>query len=700
MYTELKKVLEKNIIQLSAVLIIFLSALQCLYTVRSDHYHSCSNDIVRLNEDYKNGALTENYDINSYLQYMESDDFYIAGVIEEKVKFVRNAENKEINIRQKLSSSLFSDEDDQRKLKRDLKYVQYNRSLQVVFTNDLLLTSYFYLDPFYCGFILMAGLVSLRYLFISDYESDLIKLYKTAGKEPAELCIDKISALAVTVILLCSVKLLSQLLLLKLTAFPLNLPLQMVSGFSDYYGMQDVFQYLLICWANGILTVMLILIVFLIIYLLTKNLALSAMICGIAMVAEFLMNRMISSASGFAYLKNYNVIHLLETAGNTNGTNSFISIFMTLSCLTFVYICFLLIMIGIYTYSKDSIKIQIPVNFRFSSLIQCIWADIFIERKFILILVLLGMYIITDIRSYHRTETAFDRSVEQMREKYYGEINENKLAALEEKKAEYEALKDEQASMQDRFIRNALSEQEQARFDEISMLVKDSEAFEAVYGEIRTIVDNHGTYYLNAEGIRLLLQTDSQWYRTLIFLLILMPSLLFAGMAGRNLYHSSFTDFIFTSSKLKSFLKTSITYVFINSFIMSILVYGGRVLKFNDYNPFSSADGPVNLFLNVDSAFTLKTYLFIYITAVFLVVSLFSLVTVFFSRYYHMIQSILMTSAIAFFVYVLPFGIMKALTPDREGCTLLFIMIPVSCVLIVIIYYRLLHDKETGRRVK
>ena len=603
MYTELKKLLKKKIIQLSAVLIVFLSVFQCLYTVRSDQYKACSNDMIRLNEAYTSGALTENYDINSYLKYMESDVFYIADVIEEKVMFAQNAANSENSIRQKLSSSLFSSEDDQRKLKRDLKYAQYNRSIQVTFTNDLLLTSYFSMDPFYFILIFLASLISSLYLFISDYETGLIKLYKTAVKEPADLCFDKISALAALIFFLCSIKLISQVLLLKLTAFPLHLPVQMVSGFSNYYGEQNVFQYLLMCWANGFLTVLLILIIFLSIYLLTVNLSLSLMICGLGLIAEFLMSRMISTASSFAFLKNYNVIQLLEIAGNINGTNSFVSVFAALCFLTFACICLLMILTVLYIRQKETKAMSLPLNFRFSSLFQCIGADIYIHRKYILIMVLLGLYIVTDIRTYHRTESSFDRSVELIREKFYGKINDQKLAVLEERKREYDELKDELDSMHERFIRNELSEQEQQRFDEISMLITDSEAFNVVYDEIRTIADNHGTYYQNAEGVRLFLQTESQWYRTLIFLLILVPSILFAGMTGRNLYHSPFTTFIFSSRNLKNYLSTSINYLFINSFVMSIAVYGGRLVKFSKYYSFSATDGPVNLFLNIDSTF-------------------------------------------------------------------------------------------------
>ena len=182
MYTELNKLLKKKIIQLSAALIIILSVLQCLYIVRSDRYRACSNDMIRLNEDYMSGALTENYDINSYLVYMESDAFYIADVIEEKVTFAGNAASSENSIRQKLSSSLFSSEDDQRKLKRDLKYIQYNRGIQVTFTNDLLLTSYFTMDPLYLILIFLASLVSSLYLFISDYESGLKNFIKQQEK--------------------------------------------------------------------------------------------------------------------------------------------------------------------------------------------------------------------------------------------------------------------------------------------------------------------------------------------------------------------------------------------------------------------------------------------------------------------------------------------------------------------------------------
>ena len=474
----------------------------------------------------------------------------------------------------------------------------------------------------------------------------------------------------------------------------MHLPVQMVSGFSDYLGRQDVFQYLLMCWAIGFLTVLLILIIFLNIYLLTINLSVSLMISTIGLIAEFLMNRMISTASSFAFLKNYNMIHLLEIAGNTNGANSFVSVFAALCFLTFACICFLMILTLLYSRRKEPKTLLLPLNIRFSSLFQCIGADIYIHRKYILIMLLLGLYIAADIRSYHRTESSFERSVEQMREKFYGQINDQKLAELEERKQEYDALKDELASMHERFILNELSEQEQLRFDEISMLIADSDAFDAVYNEIRTIADNHGTYYLNAEGIRLILQTDSQWYRTLIFFLILVPSVLFAGMTGRNLYHSPITAIMFTSRKLKSCLKTSINYLFINSFIMIIAVYGGRVVKFSEYYSFSAADAPVNLFLNIDSTIPLKIYLLIYFTAIFLVVSLLSLLTVCFSQRYHMMQSTLMTAVIAFVLYILPCGIMKGLTPDLEGSRLLFFIIPISCSLIFFLYRILLRGKE------
>lgn len=689
MFREVKKIIRNPMMIMAGIAMILFLLLQSFFVLRSPGYASFSENLTKLNQDYQQGILTEDTDLITYCNQFQNDPNKVYETAAEKLSMHSYLKNELESISDKMDLPMFSDE--QKDLKKKYTLLSKQEDISITFPNDMVFRSFQKTDLCLDLLILLAGMGACYTLFITDIETDSLQLFASSKTGIYKLCIQKGSALFLYTASLFLIKFLIESTILKLTGLDMGLPIQMVSEGSHFLGMISIFQHLCFTTIGSLLCILFMIGLFFLMYIVSRSISFSILITTMFLLLEYLAEAIISLGSNFVFFKKYNIVHILQAFTTLSSDSSLEKNITWITAIGIGVIIITILSFLAYTNLKEvrhttKLSIDIHAGLRLYQVIDCT-----VIKKYIWIFIFLLGYIAFDIQQYNTVKNPETIAVEQMRAQYYGPITSEKLDTLEEKMNAVTAAQEEVTAMTDAYIKNELSAEETKHYEDAVSKAMNYDAFMKVYSEITEVADHGGSYYIDNQGTKLWLQTESSLYRTVTFFLIAVPVLLFAGIAGERLYKGDIAMLADTSYNRKKYRKNAALLTILNIMIVILVVYGGRWMKFAKYYPIE-LNGPVSTHLSVSSNIPILAYLFMFFTTLFLLFVNMALCTMQVEKKLTFMQTIIGSLCICFALYVLPIGLQTILVHSKYSVIILSVCIPIFLLLARSQYIHIVKD--------
>ncbi|MBR2811557.1 MAG: hypothetical protein IKD69_09280 [Solobacterium sp.] len=631
MFTELKKTLISPLAAFLYACLLILMIVECLgiYPTARDY----QQDVDSLNAALNSGWLNTETDLNSYLSFYRSDITILFPRAEQAVSYYESLNSSIEVIEKKQNSRLFSDPADQAALAEQRAYLEYARSLDIRFVNDIPFLFFTQSALAINVFLLAATIILAGRILIQDQDTDFLPLYATSATGIHKLFLQKFITLLFFTISMFAVVFLMQAVFMHSLGLALDTPVQLIYGYKDTFTHLDAYTYLFLTMVIGMLTVLLMVGGYLLLRQISGHTVFAFTITGIFLLAEYLSFHFISIASPLAYLKKWNVFPLLgaKSAGVYEDAFAIWSLAGLPAAVIIVFSAFAFLYLRQGKTAK-TLLLRRHLRLHITNIFLREMHDAMIVKKGLLVFLLLAGYHLYDIRSYTVTESSRQRQLNSERSRYYGPLNENTIAGLTAEKARIDDASVRINALQEHIMNNTLTEEEQAMVAQYSYDASRKDAFETVYEEIMDIYQSKGTVYQNTEAVKLWLQTDSQLYRAVLYAMTVIPVLLLSAILGQNRYHSMIAVLAETSRKKKTYAFFILLIAAINILTVIFIVYGGRYMKFTKYMDITIIKAPVNQYFPIESEMDIRLYLTLFFVNQFIFLMALSSATILLSK--------------------------------------------------------------------
>ena len=689
MFRESKKLFHNPVMIMAYIALIIFIVIQSFFVVQSPEYSSFSEDITKLNNDYQQGILTESTDLPAYCNQFSNNQNLIYEEANEKLSFHGYIHSEMLRLSDKMDLPIFAD--DTAKLQKNYKLLSELQNIPVSFENDMLFRSYQKTNMFLVLLILLAGMGACYILFISDMEVDFLQLFASSKTGIYKLCMQKGGALFAYTSSLFLIKFLIQFLILKLSGYNMGLAIQMVSGGSHFPGILTVGQYLILTMLGACLCILFLIGLFFLIYIVTGSISFSILIASMFLLLEYLADAIISLGSEMVFFKKYNIIYILRSFTMLSVEKPSEQITTWIGVISIAVLAVVILSFLTYTnLHQVRVKPKMKINIHAGlGIFQTM--DTVVIKRYLWVLVFLLSYLTFDIARYNTVKSPDVIAFEQMRSEYYGPITDEKLRDLDMKKQEITAAQEQIVSMSDAYFNNELSTEDSEKYEKLVKDTPDLNIFMSVYDEIYEVAKNGGSYYLDNQGTKLWLQTDSELYRTVTFFMIVIPVILFAGIIGERLYRCDIAVLADTSYNRKKYRKNGLILASVNVLLVMFIVYAGRWMKFAKAYPID-LNGSVNAHISVSSNIPMLLYLILFFTALYLMLLNIVLCTVKAVKKFGFMRTIIGAIGIGTVLYVLPIGFRTILVHSKYSVVILMLCIPVFLVVGRIQYIKIMKD--------
>lgn len=689
MLCEMKKIITRPILLLLMAIFLLVTIVHGVIIIYSPSFQELNTIYEKCNADYQSGVLNEDTSLMVYLP--GEDDLALSNEIQEKLSYYSNLEEDVQQIEQKLQSALFSSEADQNKLQKQLEDVKHNQSIELKFVNASYYLSVLQTGSMYYLCIVVIGFILSYYLIMVDQETGLLQLYQTTKAGLSKLFIHKVVSIVVAVIALFALKVGVQTVLLYVSGFPMDTPIQMIYTYSSFLGDVSALEYLILSNALNCILVLFIIFTFLLIYQLSRSTIISFACIGVGIFVEFLMHQLLSVISQWKLLKIINVFYILDM-----GNNDYFQ--YELSSVMWLFVVAGVLWLGVFcVYSLLYIK-NVSFHKQIYFTLQPKWKKVFhfqlfdsyYLKKYIWIVLALIGYLTYDYMKYNVIRDPNVNVMNSVRQQYLGKLDEAYIQELDEKKQQYDSAIAQYYEKID-YVSNLQDQATDEMFmelDELSEVALEGERFNVVYEEIKMAYENGATYYVDNQGVKLWLQEDSSWYQGLLFFMIVIPAILFACTLGNHLYHTDISTIMLTTKHKSKYFFNTILLNGLNCVFLVLLVYFGRYMKFHKFFSVSLAGGSVNQYLSVPSQIPYSVYLGLYFFQYMLLVSTLTLFIIIMCKKMNYLQSILFGVLFTIVLYFMPFGIRYLIAPTYFVNIYCYISVVVLCVLnVVLVFY-------------
>lgn len=668
MRRELVKLIQNPIIIFIITSFFLCSFIQNIFVLEDQNTIMYDEVIDKINDDFKNDIIYAGMDIrtlNDYIdnlsiQYSSSYIYdYVYDMLNEKLLlYTADLDSEEISLKNKMNSDLYKSDHDQKSLNKELKIITYKKNINVSFTNDILYISILNDQMIMSLLSILTGIIISYYLLIYDQDKNMLPLYSSTKRGIRKIFKDKLYVLCLMMILIYAIKFCLEYICLLKTHFDFQIPIQMIYEHSNSDICMNALHYLLFIEFMHLCVAMVFISLFLMLYQAKRNITGSLMIFSGLILIEYLMFHFISLVSQYAFLKKYNLFYIIGIGSN----HIFDYQLDTLVYILTGIILLSCILMNLFQYSYCRFKnqgkiIRTGIKLKTNHLYLYQLTDIFVLKKYALVLLIILGYSFYDYKTYTTVKSYDTLMTENLRYEYLGKITSGKLKRLEEEKHKMDNARNELDTLNKKIWTTGLSEEEQKKLENLSIVVANQNAFETVYNEIQATYQNGGNEYLDHTGLDLLFMTDSKIYQFVLFILITIPSLLFGAIQGDNKYHSNISELVISSKSKTKYNKQLILNAVFNSIILIIIIYGFRYFKITKYYSINIVSSSTNNYFAIRNSMDIKTYLFLSFLNITLLFASLELFAVLLTKKLPLINSFLISLIISCILYFLPVGI-------------------------------------------
>lgn len=614
---ELTRLFKNRSLILLIITFFCLSIFQCIYVSSDEDVRSLSNDIPVL----ETTDFSQSDDIYSYAKALGlSEPAAFRGGTKEKY----TTEYTELlqNTNDKLDSVLFSSERNQMELKKQKDILEDLLSEPFIFMNDILFTQYTSFNMYWSFIYLFIGLYCTYLLIQQDTDSALFPLFNSCSTSSRSLLLSKIISILSTVTMLYLIKTGIDLLYFQINGLSLSAPFQMLNSIDIISYTLPLGTYYTLLTASSFISVLLLLLFFIFLYSLTKSSTLSFFVSIALIIIEMLLYRFLSIASSFAILKQCNIYTLLTM---DQLSDQIIYVFNRIIPLNYLIPVLCLLLLPVFTilstvffhkavYRKSSKDKHIFLHSRHFTLYQL--KEIFIQRKALLILLVVFAYCFYDMNHYKVVKNNREASFESFVQQYYGPVNDELIERIKTDRREIHHASERSDQIVSKMIENDgnITEEESLELYELEPLRTHKDDIDQIFMEVQSLKEMNVKYYADNKSLLLLVEKKNPTGTMIHVLFILIPLICIIFSTMSAFYQENTYRYVFCTKtgETKYWMRQWMHY-FVIALILSGIVFGLFYLKITRYYAYHFMNQTINQSLGIHSKLHMSTWLLLYV---------------------------------------------------------------------------------------
>lgn len=629
------------------VLLIGIGILQPVFKWQSQDYQVLDRFIPLLN-DYQQ----KNLDLQSYV----IDDFHneTPFIRYQTFRSFRQDVYQEIqSTKRKLEIEMFQGENIQKQLKIRLDVLNHVNHTPFSIINDVLYIGILKFLPMFFTLWLIVSICLIYYLLLKDDQNHFIELYRTTFTGARKLYFQRIFVFFGMIGIGFVIKLIADLLILKLTGFPFDRPIMMIYGFYHVMTKMNALQWYLLQWLIHFCLLFAICGIFIGLYQWLRHFFLLVIAFMTFLFVEYLCYAFILLASPFGFLKIVNIFYIVHFAYRT------IILIKPITMLLMVFGFGLCGVIGYgymaIQYGKSKTKTAHCNWFGWFHL-PTLWLNqvhqILFPSKLIILLCLIGGFMTYQYHTYRAYLPSYDNKYQAFKQNFYGPITpelENKIYQGQKESNEAAAIWNQ---LTDEDLVTMIPEEIYAITEKMSgahhydLLIEDLQKAKAKGSQY--FVDDRFFAYWFVDG------SLYEWmYNSMIFLFVAV----LAGMIGRQQFQTCIGHLAATTIKKYRYRLNHLVLLMIGSilcvgsiflirFLMVLKVYKFKIMEIGAQNYF-----------NIYTSLKITPYLILYFVNWLMVCLAFGALTILLCRKFSSLIAMVIGFSTMMVLFLIPFGI-------------------------------------------
>ncbi len=678
LYAELKKLSKHKTFLLFIGIFLLVSVIQSIVILNQEDIKQLNNDLLTINEvDFS--QYESAWQQAEYLGYSEQG----ASRANLKQKYHTNIDEQIENIKSKLNSVLFSSEENQTRLKCQLKMYESLKDHEPHIMNDIVFSTCSKYASYWNFFYLFIGFFIIYLLIQQDKDSSLLSLYGSTSTSMKSIILTKLFVLFGVLLSLIIFKTCIDLITFHIVGVDLSAPIQHLYNYDVSSFTVSICNYYLILTGMMFLGVLVILLLFICLYCFLQNTSIAFIFIIVFMIIELLAYNYISIASSLKVFKEINLWAILI---NTKLTDELVYMFGHV----FPQFYGLIVLFGIVSltlfildknlyqrlFHKKSQRFRkLTIRSKHVSIYQ--WKEILIHSKGLLIVLGVLIYCVVNVTNYTVVKSASESNYESFVQQYYGEIDDTLIQRIKEDKLQIvDACNQSDAYIQKIMNGEELSEEEAQELSNLEGLRSHKDDIQRIEDEVNALQEAGAEYYSDNSTLELLVDKKNETGSILKWLLIFVTIIVIVFSTMCPFYQTKTSNLFFsTNIGGKKYVMKQWMHFFMIGIILTLIVYGSHFYKITSNYPYTVVNMPINQALGVYSTIHLITWFLLSCFNQLLVLSIVISISMFLSRKMGMISGSITMIGILLILIFSPIGFSTILRYDFLNHLLIYVLV-------------------------
>lgn len=678
LYAELKRLFKHKTFLLLIGIFLLVSVMQSIVIFNQEDVKQLNNDLLTINEvDFS--QYESAWQQAEYLGYSEEG----ASRANLKQKYYTNIDEQIENIQSKLNSVLFSSEENQTKLKSQLKMYKSLKNQAPNIMNDIVFSTYSKYASYWNFFYLFIGFFIIYLLIQQDKDSSLLSLYGSTATSMKSIILTKIFVLFGILLSLFLFKTIVDLIMFKVTDINLTAPIQHLYNYDVTSFTISICNYYLLLTGIMFFGVLVILLLFLCLYCFLQNASIAFILLIVFMIIELLAYNYISIASSFKIFKEINLWAILISTKLTDeliyiNEHVFPKFYGLIVLLGMLVLMLLVVDIVLYQrllHKKSQKFRKVTIRSKHVSIYQ--YKEMLFHSKGLLIVLGVLIYCVVNASNYTVVKSTSESSYESFVQQYYGEIDNALIQRIKEDKLQImDACNQSDAYIQKMMNGEELTEEESEELSNLEGLRSHKDDIQRIEDEVNALQEVGAQYYSDNSALELLMDKKNETGSILKWLFIFVPVIVIVFSTMSPFYQTNTSNLFFsTSIGEKKYLMKQWMHFFILGIVLMMIVYGSHFYKITSNYPYTIVNMPINQALGVYSTIHLITWFILWYMNHLFVLSLVISMSMFLSRKMGMISGVITMIGILMILVLSPIGFTTILRYNYLNHLLMYVLI-------------------------
>lgn len=352
--------------------------------------------------------------------------------------------------------------------------------------------------------LVLIGLFLFYYLYYSDIDNGLIKVYSTYKSGLTKIFFVKLAVFILTTLAFMVIWMLLDVLILRINNINLDIIINNIPSFTFSPTNISILSYILQNILSLYFVMMLIVFIFALIVFVTRNTIFSAIITGVLIYFQYYFHTFIPVGNQLENLKYINVFTLLNSPfkslklSHLFGTTLLSEYW---SIILILILTILTIFISSLSYSKQW-QLRFPTlytskGFNSGNLAINEIYDFLVKRRYLILLLIVSVLAYQNVANFNISKDYDYDVVKRVRNHYVGDITEESFKELT---STYEQANQAHASMVEILSKENLTDEDQLMLQELNTKTSDLSGLKVVYDEYVEKMEDGATYYMNDEA--------------------------------------------------------------------------------------------------------------------------------------------------------------------------------------------------------